>query len=229
MRRTALALLLLAAAGPAVAAPDPGARGRELMAQGHFHEAEAALARADGAEAAFYLGLCREMTGELVGAATAYRLALSRGLAPELAKAASLRLSLLPPAPEPPSPNPAVPTAPPEPDLESEMPRNALHRRHLLYAGAAGAISLGALATGVIFGVKELRTQRDFNAAPSVGLQSQGRQQALLADLFVSAGLAAGAFALYHLFVDHDERGSAEPAVGVGPAPGLGASLSLRF
>ncbi len=101
-----------------------------------------------------------------------------------------------------------------------------------LLIGGGGAL----LATGIVFGVGAVGTERDYHAATAparrADLRSQGQDEALLADLFMVGGVVAAGTGIVLMLLG-DDAPSDRASVHVAPAPigqgGVGLTLTGRL
>ncbi len=243
----ALAAALVAASLPAWAqetsekaklVADHDKRAKVFFDQGKFRDAKAELLAEEALSPTpmteLYLGRSCEQLGEDEEALDWYEQALAAGTLPvNLAKTTRERVAALKVKMQGSS---ALPAAEPG----AVLPQERVHSRSLttMYLTASGAVVFFGL--GTYFGLKELHTQKDFNAAPSQELQSRGRTQALLADLTFGLGIALATVCIITYVTDKNDyegHGIQPPAGKVSVTPWVsplqggsgGASFNVVF
>lgn len=199
---------------------DHDKKGKAFFDQGKLREAKAEFLAEEALSplpmTELYLGRACEQLGEDEEALDWYEQALAAGTLPvNLAKTTRERVAALKVKMQGAS---ALPAAEPG----AVLPQERVHQRSLTTMYLTGSGALVFFGLGTYFGIKELRTQKDFNAAPTQDLQSRGRTQALLADLTFGIGIALATICVYTFVSDQNDyegHGIQPPAPKVSVAP----------
>ena len=111
-----------------------------------------------------------------------------------------------------------------------DSPKEMVHRSNVTTMWLSGGGAVFAFALGGYFGLKELSTQKKFDATPTTDLQTRGRTQAILSDLSFGAGLALAVICLVTYVRDSNDYAThPPPKLAVSPYVGARSEVGVAF